>query len=229
MEERKPPRKFSDVPAGGASQRRSADSVDHAVLLWSVIAGALGLLLGGLLGTFLVVDGAPAWVGALCPFAGAVLTVGIVRTVVGGGTRVARTIYNPTGSATPHRREYSGPESLSAQGRHEDAITAFELALTEDPGDPWPYLRVARIYRDQLGRFEDAARWFRRALREADDCPILAQRELVELYVHRMKEPGRAAPVLARMADELAGTPEGEWAAAELREVKELVRGERGV
>ncbi|MCG6956471.1 MAG: tetratricopeptide repeat protein [Gemmatimonadetes bacterium] len=225
MEERKPLRKFSDSPQG-AGVARSTDATDRTGLLWSVIAGALGMVMGGLLGVFLVATGAPAWVGALSPFAMAALTVGIVRAVVGGGARVAGTIYNPTGSATPRRKEYSGAESLAAQGRLEDAITAFELAVAEDPGDPWPYLRVARIYRDQLGRFEDAARWFRRALREATACPVLARRELVELYVHRMKEPGKAAPLLARMADELVGTPEGEWAAEELREVKARLRAE---
>jgi tetratricopeptide (TPR) repeat protein len=228
MEERKPLRKFSDPPRGAGAARRT-DATDRAVLLWSVIAGALGLVMGGLLGVFLAAKGAPAWVTALTPFAGAAVTVGIVRAVVGGGTRVAGTIYNPTGAATPRKKEYSRAESLAAQGRYEDAITAFELAVAEDPGHPWPYLRVARIYRDQLGRFEDAARWFRRALREATNCPVLAQRELVDLYVHRMKEPGKAAPMLARMADELAGTPEGEWAAAELREVKVLLKGERDV
>jgi tetratricopeptide (TPR) repeat protein len=226
IDDRKPVRQFSEAPRR-ADVGWSTDSVDHAVLLWSVIAGALGLVMGGLLGVFVVADGGPPWVGALSTFAGAALAVGIVRAVVGSGTRVAGTIYNPSGSATPRRKEYSGAEALAAQGRHQEAITAFELALAEDPGDPWPYLRVARIYRDHLGRFEDAARWFRRALREATNCPLLANRELVELYVHRMKEPGKAAPLLARMAEEMARTPDGEWAAAELLEVKALLR-ERG-
>ena len=226
MEERKSLRKFSEVPPE-AGLGRSADASDHAMLLWSVIAGAFGLVMGGLLGVLIVARGGPAWIGALSPLAGAAFTVGVARAVVGSGTRVAGTIYNPGGSAAPHKREYSAAESLAAQGRYEDAITAFELAVAEDPADPGPYLRVARIYRDHLGRFDDAARWFRRASREARGCPVLAQRELVELYVHRMREPGKAAPLLARLADELAGTPEGEWAAGELRAVKEFIRRER--
>ena len=42
----------------------------------------------------------------------------------------------------------------------------------------------------------------------------------VELFTHRMQTPERALPDLARMADELAGTPEGDWAASELKEIK---------
>lgn len=68
-----------------------------------------------------------------------------------------------------------------------------------------------------------AARWFRRTLREAATGPGLAtlvRKELIELYVHRLAQPERAAPELARMADELAGTPEAEWATRELATVK---------
>jgi tetratricopeptide (TPR) repeat protein len=146
------------------------------------------------------------------------------------GGRAAATIHNPSGRTTPSRREHSHAESLLARGLVQEAIDAFEIAVAEDPGDPSPYLRVARIYREKLGRYEDAARWFKRALTESAAPPgiaMLAARELVELYVTKLGEPGRAAPLLARMAEERAGTPEGTWAAEELAAVKAAMARER--
>lgn len=221
MEERKSLRKFSEP--SGVLRRRDVDAVDRSMLLWSFVAGALGVLLGGFLGVFIRIKGGPVWAAVLSPLVGAAAMVGLVRIVVGGGVTAAGTIYSPSGSTTPHKREHSQAESLVARGMYEEAVTAFELAVAEDPTDPWPYLRVARIYRDHLGRLEDAARWFRRAFREAHAAPSIARKELVELYVHRLKQPAKAAPELARMAEELAGTPEGSWAATELRHVKELM------
>ena len=55
-----------------------------------------------------------------------------------------------------------------------------------------------------------------------------ARRELIELYRGKMDAPTRAAPVLARMAEEYDGTPEGAWAAAELAEVKALIAEQSG-
>ena len=43
----------------------------------------------------------------------------------------------------------------------------------------------------------------------------MTSRELVELYVWKMGEPARAAPLLTRTAEEQAGTTEGEGAAEE--------------
>jgi len=222
--EDRPRRTFSEAPPrpGGL---RDVDTVDRAMLAWSLIAGALGLIMGGFLGLLVAHEGWPAWIAVLCPFAGAAGVVGLVRLVVGGGTTAAGTVYNPSGRTTPHRREHSRAEALAARGEYEEAVTAFELAVAEDPSDPWPYLRVARIYRDHLGRPEDAARWFRRASREARTGSVIARKELVELYMHHMEAPRKAVPELARMAEELAGTPEGEWAAAKLRHVKELLAG----
>jgi hypothetical protein len=50
---------------------------------------------------------------------------------------------------------------------------------------------------------------------------FLVRKEVVELFTHRMETPERALPDLARMAEEMAGTPEGEWAASELKGIKE--------
>ena len=199
------------------------DPADQAMLVWSFIGGALGLIMGGFLGFFVAHGGGATWIAVLCPFAGSAGVVGLVRLVVGGGARAVGTVYNPSGRTTPYRREHSRAESLAARGQYEEAVTAFEVAVAEDPSDSRPYLRVARIYRDHLGRPEDAARWFRRASREARTPSVIARKELVELYMHRMNAPEKAVPELARMTEELAGTPEGEWAAAKLRHVRDLL------
>lgn len=119
-------------------------------------------------------------------------------------------------------------ESLTARGMYDEAIAAFQAAIAGDASDPTPYLMIARVYRDRLGSFEEAALWFRRALDEstlAAGTATPTRRELVELYV-KMGEPARAAPLLARTAEQRAGTAEGERAARELVRVKATIAGE---
>lgn len=203
-----------------ATSKQDVDPVARAHTL-RLVAGSLpGLFLGGLasvvgmaaqdwgIGTALLVTGGTWALAFFGPFALATL-----------GGRAARQIYNPSGRTTPPKREYSHADSLVARGLHQEAIDAFEVAISDDPSDPTPYLRIARTCRDHTKRFEDAAIWFKRALRESAITPgiaHLATRELVELYMTKLGDPGRAAPLLARVAEGAAGTPEGEWAAREL-------------
>jgi tetratricopeptide (TPR) repeat protein len=145
------------------------------------------------------------------------------------GGAAANRIHNPSGRSTPSRREYSHAESLVARGLHEEALEAFEVAIAEDPSDPTPYLRIARIHRDRLQRYEDAAQWLKRCIEQSAasaGAAHLATRELVELYANKLNEPRRAAPLLARLAEERAGTPEGAWATEELARVKATIADE---
>ena len=140
-------------------------------------------------------------------------------------------MYAPSGATTPRKAEYSYAESLAVRGDYEDAVTAFELCVAENPADPDPYVRIARIYRDELKDYSSSERWFKRMRAEAkveQGMDVLARRELIELYRGKMDAPTRAAPVLARMAEEYDGTPEGAWAAAELAEVKALIAEQSG-
>jgi tetratricopeptide (TPR) repeat protein len=187
---------------------------------WSLPGAGLGLL-----ATFGAVQlkgwgvGAALLVG-LAIWAGTFAAPLIISSLSG---RAAGTLYNPSGASTPRRREYSHAESLVARGLYDQAIAAFEVAVAEDPTDATPYLRIARVLRDHLGAYEDAAGWFKRALAQPTMLGGLraaTSRELIELYANRLGSPGRAAPLLARLAEERAGTPEGEWAAAELTRVK---------
>lgn len=147
--------------------------------------------------------------------------------------RAGSAVYAPSGSTTPRKREYSLAESYAVRGDYEAAVAAFEQAIGEDPADGQPYLRIARLKRDKMNDAEGAAGWFKRALTEASlasGVHRLTLRELVELYEHRLGTPAKATPLLARMADAHAGSPDGEWAAEELARIKRHMAegGDRG-
>lgn len=194
------------------------------VLSWSLVGAFLGLLLGVLLWA----QGRPVWIIAVTVPVGWAITFFGPLLILRGAGRAGSVLYTPSGRTTPRKREYSLAESYVARGEHQAAVDAFEEAVLEDPTDPRPYLRIARIHRDELADPEAAARWFKRALAEADTpagVALLARKELVELYRVRMGEPRRAAPILARIAEEAADTPDGAWAAAELARIKTEMAG----
>lgn len=214
-------RTFSE-PARGRGPR-DVDAAHRVLVTRALVSGVYGGILGLALAFFLVQNGTSLWIALLCPVvAWAAVSGGILLLTTSAG-RAASSLYAPASGSTPRPKEYSQAESLVARGLYPEAITTFELVVAEDPSDPTPYLRVARINRDHLGSYEDAVRWFRRALRESTIPPgqaLLARKELIEVFVHRMGSPERALPELARLAEELAGTPDGDRAAAELKDIK---------
>ncbi|MFQ5536609.1 MAG: tetratricopeptide repeat protein [Gemmatimonadota bacterium] len=209
-------------------KRRDRDAVEAGfrfqVLMWSPV----GLILGALLGVFgnralgwppwtIVALAAAAW---LVAYAGPLIILHLAG-------KSAAVLYAPTGSTTPHLPEYSRADALLVRGAYEDAVHLLELAVQEAPQDPRPYLKIARTYRDHLDGLDDAARWFRRVLREvkmASASTLQVRRELIELYVHRMKKPSRAAPELARIADEAEDAEVARWAEEELARIRRGMR-----
>lgn len=176
------------------------------------VGGFIGLLAGSRIGH-----------PVLGLLGGILLATVIPFAMVGSAGKMSSTLYNPSGSSTPHKREYSLAASLAIRGQYAKAAAAYELATSEYPDDPEPYLCLARLLRDELGRYEEAARWFKRARSDAnmsDGQALLASRELIELYTVQLGEPAKAAPELARLAEKYEGTPEGDWARDELTEVK---------
>ena len=130
--------------------------------------------------------------------------------------------YGSSGDSTPYQAGYSHAESLALRGNYAAAIEAYQAAMTTHPGDPEPYLRIARIHRKELKQPEDAAYWYRKARREvalpaARDLGI--SRELVELYLASDDRP-RAIPELARIIEKFPDTPEGAWAEGLMAELK---------
>ncbi|MDA0310743.1 MAG: hypothetical protein O2992_01335 [Gemmatimonadetes bacterium] len=208
------------------SKVKDYDVQSLAIRGHAMIAGAIGVFMGAGTGFLLVAKfDSGLWVVPICMIGFGVAMTLIPLGIVSGSGRVGAKVYMPSGSTTPHKKEYSYPESLVARGMYEDAVSAFELVVVEEhTGDPTPYLRIARIYRDNLTRYEDSVRWLKRALNESKinaGLAALARREFVELYRTKLEQPEKAAPILARLAHEMAGTADGEWAAKELRSVKE--------
>ncbi|MBI4546013.1 MAG: tetratricopeptide repeat protein [Gemmatimonadetes bacterium] len=143
--------------------------------------------------------------------------------------RLFHKIYMPSGDTTPAPAEYSYAESLARRGLYDAAMAAYRRDSEENPEDPEPYLRIARLLRDKLGNYEEALTWFRRGRNETQIDPgreMLVGREIVEIYLTRLNQPGRAAPELARLAEKFRGTSTGEWARKELRKVKVRLREE---
>jgi tetratricopeptide (TPR) repeat protein len=122
------------------------------------------------------------------------------------------------------------PESLAVRGRFEEAIAAYLNAADEEPDDPEPWLRIARIERSDLGRPARAVEALRAArARVEPDSPtaMLASREIAEAWLSDPATAPRAMPELARLAAAFSGTPTAAWASRRLVELKaRLAAGE---
>lgn len=188
-----------------------------AGLVCGFFASILFWLLGGGVLVLVIVPPVLAIVFAFVAFA--------VQAIMHGTGLFARRILE--GGPMPPTPQYSYPESLVARGMYEDAIGAYQEAITEEaenrPVDAEPYLRIARVYRDQLKRPEDALTWFGHA-RRADAATRgqvdLATREIVEIHLHGGGDRLRAIPELARLAEQAAGSKIGDWAARLLAELR---------
>lgn len=163
----------------------------------------LGLLIG-------IVMGVIAYIGALF--------------IANRSGQVAASIYQPSGSSTPPVREYSLADSLLARGRIDEAAEAYQVLSEDYPDDPEPRLRHARLLRDKTQRYEDAAQIFKGALAIPNlkpEAELVILRELVELFTHKLRQPQRALPYLARMAEKFGSSPSGEWARQESKDIKQ--------
>lgn len=125
--------------------------------------------------------------------------------------------------------DYSRASALAVRNDFDGARTEFEAAIAADPKDPRAYLAFARMERDQAHDPARAAAAFTRvlALKRTDARTRAAvTREIAELYMYRLKNPGRAAALLARHIDEYGSTENVEWARTVLRNAKEMTLSE---
>ena len=197
---------------------RDIDAARRARILMAASWSLAGGVIGGFAGRFI-------GVGALIGFiAGFSVTFLVSLAIVEGVGNLMGTIHNPSGKSTPVIREYSYPESLAIRGRYEDAIDVYQVCCTDYPEDPEPYVRIGRIYRDNLNQHDEALLWFKRARSEATvhrGIELLITQEIIEIYTRRMNTPERAIPELARLAEKYAGDPAGDSAKQELNRLRE--------
>ncbi len=119
--------------------------------VWSLAAGIIGLVVGYLVGGVL---------GALLGLVVAPLTTFVLTTgMIALAARTARTWLMPSGSSTPYEAAFSQADALIMRTRFDEAIALLENAVMEDPRNPEPYLRLARLYRDQLKDRKRAREW----------------------------------------------------------------------
>ena len=201
-------------PARAPRTRDAAESMFRLKrLLWSLSAGIAGAMVGvyfrsALLGLIL----APICVA---------LSYVISGVLVEGAARGMQVFYAPSGSSTPASRGWSREEALVLQDRAAEAATLYEAATFDDPGDPEPFLRLARLHRDHLGKPGEAVRWYRVAretTRITRPQALAAAVELVELCrrEHRLAE---AEPELRWIVAHFPGTPSGDLSRLDLEAV----------
>ena len=214
-----PPRRiYRERPKGGPKDVQS----DERLRAWMpfMIGAGIGFIWSPFMGI-------PVWIGA--PLVGGGVYAITQAILALGGKIVSEGIYGASGATTPHKSDYSRPESLAVSGHHEQAIVAYEAVLSEFPEDPEPYIRIARMYRDELDRLDEAVKWFRRTRVDAklDTARELAvTQELVDIYLHRMNTPNKAIPELARTVERFPGTPFAQWAEQQLVELRQRMREE---
>ena len=197
---------------------RDIDAARRARILTAASWSLAGGVIGGLGGWFI---GVGALVGFIVGYVVTFLISAVIVESVGG---VAEAIISPSGKSTPVIREYSYPESLAIRGRYEDAIDAYQVCCSDYPEDPEPYVRIGRIYRDNLSQYDEALLWFKRARSEATvnrGIELLITQEIIEIYTMRLNTPERAIPELARLAEKYAGDPAGDSAKQELNRLRE--------
>jgi tetratricopeptide (TPR) repeat protein len=145
-----------------------------------------------------------------------------------GSNFVGDMLTAPSGKTTPPIRQYSLADSFAARGKYEEAVQAYEVAAGENPDDPEPSIRCARVLRDNLKRFDDAAVAYRRALNVSGILPateVAVLRELIELYTHKLETPEKALPYLSRLSSQHASHPAAAWARAEAQQIRNQMGG----
>jgi hypothetical protein len=196
---------------------RDVDWRDRFLLWKRVIFALVGGLAGGSLGYNAVHNSAGFLVGCAL---GAVTSWHYIEL----WGRFSSKVYFPSGSTTPYKHQYSQALALLMQGKVDAAIAEFERDIAEEPKRTDGYLHLARLYRDHLQRYDEALAWFKRARNEADISPgedMLVTREVFEVYAHKLNEPRRAMPELARLVEKYPDSPAAEWARAELKSLRD--------
>lgn len=214
------------------SRLRDFDSSDNVYRLKAVTYSLVGIVIGAGTGLwYSLLTGRPL-LPYLIGFAVVMWAIVFFGTLffVDRAASIGASVYFHRGASTPGHREYSFAESLAARGRYEQAAEEYENNAAQYTDDPEPLLRLARLQRDALRQPEAAAASFQRALAASGIEPgleVLTRRELIELYLHHMKDARRALPELEHLAARVRRTADVEWARRELAELQRTLAGEQ--
>jgi tetratricopeptide (TPR) repeat protein len=210
-----------------SNQNRDVDDAERMIRLHALAWAAFpGLILGGGGGALLGMryGGLGVLLGALAGFALVTLVIGGVTLLVAGRAGgIGSSVYFASGASTPAPRQYSLADALAMAGKYQAALDELERCAATWPDDPEPHIRRARLLRDRLQRYDDAAHAFRAALAAKSldaGLALLLLREFDELCTRKLGDSRPLVPELARNADRRRGTPAGEWAKARLAEIK---------
>ncbi|MGD2134784.1 MAG: tetratricopeptide repeat protein [Gemmatimonadales bacterium] len=222
----------SDDRGGQVPRKRRAyarparpKSVDAQERLNVILPAAVGFGFGGLVAWRY---GYPFLLGAVLGAAFVALSVQLI--LAGAGRLIGGSLFTPSARSTPRRREYSAAEARFAAGDYDGAIAAYEQHVADDPTDPEPYLRIARIHRDQLGRYDEVAQWLTRARNESRldaGRELFVAQELIELYLYKLRTPRKAIPELTLITRRFPDTQIADAAARDLEELRAMLAGER--
>lgn len=190
---------------------------------WSLMGSLAGLVAGLAFGGIIagLVAAAVMWL----------LTFALAMSIAGGTGFFARTILIPSSGSTPRRKEYSFANSLIARGLYQEAVDAFEAEILKNGADPVPYVSIAHLLRDKLDDAPGALKWLSKGLFDSaanESMTLLMARELVELAEARLGQPAKAASAMARLAEQEPGTAAGNYAAQELKRIKQRMAEETG-
>lgn len=125
------------------------------------------------------------------------------------------------GHARSQGTGFSRQEALVAQGRPDEAVTAYWQRLMESPGDVRAMIALARLLGGPLGDAEGAETLYQRARAEPTGpaWERVITDDLIDLY-GRMGMDGKLRTELARFAELHRGTQAGNAARAQLDRLK---------
>jgi hypothetical protein len=152
------------------------------------------------------------------------LTVALILVVEAVTTRSAQGVVTALHAA--HARApgtgFSRQESLVAQGRPQEAVTAYRQRIIEHPEDVAAMVALARLLEGALGDADGAEELYRRARAErpGGDWERIIGNDLIDLY-GRWGMDGKLRAELARFAEQYRGTQAGQAARAHLDRLKD--------
>jgi hypothetical protein len=150
-------------------------------------------------------------------------TWGLILLVESATYRAAQGVVTTlhAGHARAPLQGFSRQEALVAQGRPDEAVTAYRQRLMESPGDVRAMIALARLLGGPLADAEGAESLYQRARAErpGPHWERVITDDLIDLY-GRMGMDGKWRTELARFADLHRGTQAGSAARARLDRLK---------